>query len=234
MRSLVFLFAIYTLLGVMGVIGFFLVLWRRSWTRWWMRIYVAITCFLAHKLIGISVEVRGTPPAHSAIIAAKHQSLLDVLLIFRSVPEPRFVMKRSLLLTPVFGLFAWRSGGVPVDRRPKHGGTETLVKAFADAQGQISIYPQGTRVPPGEKLPYRRGVLRVAEATGLPVIPVATNTGLFWSKSGRMRGPGTAVVSFLDPIPEDLPRDQLMEQLETVIEAATDALIVEGQASLDR
>ncbi|MEM7671311.1 MAG: lysophospholipid acyltransferase family protein, partial [Pseudomonadota bacterium] len=143
----------------------------------------------------------------------------------------RFAMKRELLWMPVFGLYAWRTGAVALNRRPRYGAAEELVRAFADVPGQIVIYPQGTRVAPGVEAPYRRGITRMAEAPGRRIVPVATNAGLFWRKGGLFHGPGVAVIEFLDPVSGDLPRTALMAELTARIETASDRLTGEAAAS---
>ncbi|MEM6934326.1 MAG: lysophospholipid acyltransferase family protein, partial [Pseudomonadota bacterium] len=120
--------------------------------------------------------------------------------------------------------YAWRTGAVAIDRRTRHGAADDLVSAFGNAPGQIVIYPQGTRVAPGEAAPYRRGIARMAEATGRPVVPVATNAGLFWRRGGRFSGPGTAIIEFLEPIEAGLPRKDLMKRIIERIETASERL----------
>lgn len=227
MRWIVFNGTLYILMGIMGIIGAPTMLWREDWTREWMKLYARTACRIACRMAGLKIEIRGEIPTGNMIVAAKHQSMLEVLILYNALPIPRFVMKKELLWVPVFGIFAWRSGAVPIDRRPRQGGTEHMVRAFKGKDGQLAIYPQGTRIAPGVKAPYRRGVVRLSDATGWPIQPVATNAGLFWQKGGGLHGPGTVVVEFLEPLP-DLPRERIIGELERVIEAASDRLLAEA------
>ena len=215
---------LYAFMGIMGVLGLVLVIWRREWTRDWMKFYARSAQRFARWVYGIEVEIRGPIPQDNVLIAAKHQSMFDVLILYSVLPEPRFVMKRELLWAPVFGLYAWRVGCVPVDRRPQSGSSEKIVQAFSKVTGQLAVYPQGTRVPPGERAPYRRGIARLHHAIRWPIVPVATNSGLFWGRKGEMTGPGTVVVEFLDRMPENLEGPELMAALERRIETASDRL----------
>jgi 1-acyl-sn-glycerol-3-phosphate acyltransferase len=182
-------------------------------------------------MVGIRTEWRGTPPDGEVIVAAKHQSFLDIMMIFTALPNAKFIMKREILWTPVIGLYAWRLDCVAVNRGKRGAAIEKMLadveKGAAEA-GQLIIYPQGTRVPPGEVRPYKVGTALIYEQTGQTCVPVATNVGLFWPKKGIMRKPGNAVVSFLPPIEPGLTTEDFLARLETEVETASDALMREG------
>ncbi|MEM7178714.1 MAG: lysophospholipid acyltransferase family protein [Pseudomonadota bacterium] len=224
MRAVAFHGLVYATMGVMGIVGAPFVLWREAWTRAWQKRFCRAVFWFLNRLYGVTIEVRGAVPTGDVIIAAKHQSMLDVLILYNALPRARFVMKRSLLWMPAFGLYAWRTGAVSIDRRPGSGATEKMLEAFTDAPGQIVVYPQGTRVAPGASAPYRRGVARLAKATGRGVIPVGTNSGFFWRRGGTMTGPGTAVIAFGDPLNGPGTRGDLMAEIERCVEACSDAL----------
>ncbi|MEM9097033.1 MAG: lysophospholipid acyltransferase family protein [Pseudomonadota bacterium] len=223
MKSYVFALMIYGIMGVMGVFGAPIVLWREDWTRAWQKTWCRIVFALLRRGFGIDLSIEGPVPEGDILIAAKHQSMLDVLILYEALPRARFVMKRELMWMPVFGLYAKRTGAVPIDRTPRYGAAEAVVTAFQDAPGQIVVYPQGTRVAPGETAPYRRGIARLAEATGRQVIPAATNAGLFWRKGGRICGPGTVTLRFGAPIIAE-GRAAQMSEIEAWIEAESTAL----------
>lgn len=234
LQSAAHVVAVFGLMGAMGIVGAPVVLWRRDWTIAWMKLYVRWTLALTRALCGIRVEVRGEVPTGAAIVASKHQSLLDVLILYGVLPEPHFVMKRELVWAPVFGLYALRAGCIWV-ARGKGGQSEKMLKRLNrrwTGKGQIVIYPQGTRVPPGEYRPYRRGAVRLYEAFGLPMVLAATNAGWFWPRRGLLRRPGTAVVEFLETLPPGLPRETVMARMEEMIEAASDRLGDEARREL--
>ena len=193
--------------------------------------YCAWVLWTARWMVGIRYEIRGTPPTGEVIIAAKHQSFLDIMLIFYHVPWAKFIMKRELLWTPIIGLYAKRLGCIPVNRGKRGQAIAKMVqdvaKEFADP-GQLIIYPQGTRVPPGQFKPYKVGTAILYEGLRQPCVPVATNVGLYWPKGSIMRYPGTAIVEFLDPIPPGRGREAFLAELEQVVEARSDALMREG------
>ncbi len=186
---------------------------------------------------GLEVEVRGTPPAGHCIVAAKHQSFLDILALARACPDRAFIMKREVLRVPIMGWFARRIGSVPIDRKDGRGARAAIVAAVHEAMprglGQLIIYPEGTRTRPGTSRPYKNGAAMLYQETGLPMVPVACDCGLFWPKGGlRIRG-GRAVIEFLPVFApgSEAGAAELTEQLEAVIEPASARLLEEACAA---
>jgi 1-acyl-sn-glycerol-3-phosphate acyltransferase len=228
LRSAAFVALAYALMLVMGLAGAPVVLWRAAWTRAWNKLYIRMAFALMRRLCGLRVEVRGEIPRDDVVIAAKHQSLLDVLALYLALPEPRFVMKKSLMWMPVFGLFARRTGAVPIDRRGGQGTARRLMEAFRGRPGQIVVYPQGTRVPPGARAPWRRGAAHLQAALGRPLVLVATNGGWFWPRTGILRRPGVAVIEIVERHPPGLSPDAAQALIEARVEAASDRLGAEA------
>ncbi|HUS54935.1 MAG TPA: lysophospholipid acyltransferase family protein [Thermohalobaculum sp.] len=238
LRSAMLVFLVYLLIAVMGILGAPVVLWSRAWTRSWAKLYARGVFALSWCLCGLRVETRGPVPSGAVVVASKHQSLLDVLMLQAVLPEAHFVMKRELLWAPVFGLYALRSGSIWIARE-KRGEGKTMLRRLQGKHrggGQIVIYPQGTRVPPGVVMPYRRGAAMAYESFGLPMVLAATNVGWFWPKKGILKRPGTAVLEFLETLPPGLPRAEVMSRMEAMIETASDRLGEEAakQLGLDR
>ncbi|WP_371416286.1 lysophospholipid acyltransferase family protein [Rubellimicrobium sp. CFH 75288] len=186
---------------------------------------------LAPALVGIRTEVRGTPPAGEVLIAAKHQSFLDIILIYGALPRGRFIMKRELLWAPVIGQYALRLGCVPVHRGRRAQAIRQMVADVAAGRrepGQLIIYPQGTRVAPGVSVPYKPGAAALYAEMGTACVPVACNVGLFWPRRGLALRPGRAVVEFLPAIPPGLEAAEFLRRLEGAIEPASDRLMAEA------
>ncbi|CAN0278908.1 unnamed protein product [Chrysoparadoxa australica] len=140
-------------------------------------------------------------------------------------------MKRELMWAPDIGQYALRIGCVPV-ARGKRG--QAIAKMLSDVDrgaadpGQLIIYPQGTRIAPGVKAPYKVGTALLYEQTGQPCVPAATNVGLFWPRKGIYRKPGLAVVEFLPRIEPGLGRDAFLARLQNEVETASNALMKEA------
>lgn len=237
LRSLAFDLWLYSSLAVLGLLLAPTLATRRS-TAWAMKLYSAQALFMLERICGLRVEIRGAVPSGACVLAAKHQSFLDVLALMDALPEPAFVMKRSLIFAPIFGLYALRLGSAPVDRAGGGAALKRLTRRMArlrarQPQAQIVIFPQGSRVPPGEIARYRRGVAALYAADcAAPCQPAATNAGLFWPRGGRWRRPGVAVYSFLPAIEPGLDANALMRRLEDAIESETSRLEAEAARNL--
>ncbi len=197
--------------------------------------YCAWVFFSLRILCGLRVETRGTPPRGQVLVAGKHHSFLDIMMIYAAIPRGKFIMKAELRFAPVLGWYGLRMGCVPVFRGKRGAAIAKMLEGVASGRempGQMVIYPQGTRVHPDAKRPYKRGTAALYAELGQPCVPVATNAGVFWPKRGIMRHAGTAVVEFLPEIPSGLPAEDFMARIEAALEPASDALVREARAAM--
>ena len=208
--------------------------WLLQPIRFWARLIVV----MLRPLCGIRVRVTGREHLPTgggpALIAAKHQSAFDTVVWLWLLPDPAYVLKRELLDIPIWGWLARGTGMIAVDRLAGSTAMRHLLRAgqAAAAEGrQMVIFPEGTRVPPGERGAYQPGVAALAAATGLPVIPVATDSGVLWGRRAFHKRPGTITVAVLPPLPAGLRRDDLLRRLEAAIEPETERLL--GSAPVD-
>lgn len=229
--SIIFIVQMYLAMAILGILFFPFALFSRNAAFLACHSFCAWVILTARLLCGIRSEVRGTPPEDEVVIAAKHQSFFDIILIFHAVPRGKFIMKRELLYTPILGQYALRIGCVPVNRG-KRGAAIARMKADvakgAADPGQLIIYPQGTRVAPGVDRPYKVGTGLLYEQLGQACVPVATNVGLFWPKRSLLRTPGLAVVEFLPRIEAGLPIGTFMKRLEAEVETHSNRLMAEA------
>ncbi|UWR21706.1 1-acyl-sn-glycerol-3-phosphate acyltransferase [Sulfitobacter sp. S190] len=194
------------------------------------RAYATYVIWCARWMIGLRCEVRGTPPTTEALVAAKHQSFLDIMMIYNALPAAKFIMKNQLRWAPVLGQYVRKMEMIFVDRGKRGAAIQQMVdevEAGRREPGQLVIYSQGTRVRPGLSAPYKVGTAVLYEQLDQPCYPVATNAGVFWPRRGLYRRPGVAVVEFLDPIAPGVPRADFMERLEREVETASTALLEE-------
>lgn len=230
-RSALFLLQAYSMMLVMGIVFAPYAIATpqgartacKTWARWAM--------WTARWMVGLKSEVRGEVPQGEVLVAAKHQSFFDILILFEALPAAKFIMKRELLWTPIIGIYAKRLGCVPVDRGKRGAAIQKMladVEAGLSAPGQLCIYPQGTRVAPGAEMRYKAGTGALYAQLNQPCIPVATNVGLFWPRKGILRKPGTGVIEFLPPIAPGLGLDGFMTELEEVVETGSNALMREA------
>jgi len=231
LASLIFIVQMYLAMAVIGVVFTPWALVSRSGAFFACHAFCAWTIVTLRLLCGLRCEVRGRPPTGEVVVAAKHQSFLDIILIFHAVPRGKFIMKRELIWAPFLGVYALRLGCVPVNRG-KRGAAIAKMKADVAAgaadPGQLIIYPQGSRIAPGVRVPYKVGTGVLYQQLGQPCVPVAVNVGLFWPRRGILRKPGVAVVEFLPEIAPGLDVPAFMERLAAAIEPASDRLMAEA------
>jgi 1-acyl-sn-glycerol-3-phosphate acyltransferase len=185
-------------------------------------------------LVGLRWTVRGREHLlpGPCIIACKHQSMWDTIIWHVEVDDPAIVMKKELLSIPIYGWYSRHTKQIPIDRS---GGARSLkdmlkhARAARDAGRHLVIFPQGTRLAPGADAPYLPGVAALYRDLGLPVVPVALNSGRFWGRKAFMKRPGEIVLEYQEPIPAGLDRRDFMARLRDSIETASDRLDEEAK-----
>lgn len=202
-----------------------------------VRVYTLSTQFALRWIAGISTNVRGRHnlPKGPFILAAKHQSWGDGFLIYPEVNNLVFVTGDHLEKFPLVGRILNKLGAIVIDTcGGSHRRAESLAEGVQQAKAEgrrVLIYPEGHLAPPGFHFPYKPGVWHVQQAMNVPVVPVATNLGLFWQQQEIRKKPGKAVLQFLDPIEPGLNKTDFLARLTTEVETATQGLIAETQNS---
>ncbi len=220
-RSALFNLWFYGMTTVMASLG--IVVRHRPWpavvafAQLWARLALGglrVLCGVRWKVEGAE-NLTGAGPA---VIASMHQSAFDTLVWTLLVPAYCYVLKRELTQVPLFGPLLIASGMIPVDRGAGFSAMRGLLRgtdrAIAQSR-QIVIFPEGTRVAPGQHVPLLPGVAAIAARSGLPVIPVVTNSGLFWGRKSFWKQPGTIIIRILPALPVGLERDALMAAIES-------------------
>ncbi|MEM9967742.1 MAG: lysophospholipid acyltransferase family protein [Pseudomonadota bacterium] len=234
--SLIYIVQVTVMMPVIGLVFAPWAMFSKTGAYTACKTYAAWCMWTARWMIGLRCQVRGEIPQGEVLIASKHQSFLDIIMIFHALPRAKFIMKREILWTPVIGQYTKRMQMVSVNRGQRGRAIAKMMKEVRAGQiepGQIVIYPQGTRVAPGAYLPYKVGTAVLYEQLRQPCIPAATNAGYFWPRRGLYRRPGLAVVEFLEPIVPGLAKHDFMTELERRIEAASDDLLRHAQRASD-
>jgi 1-acyl-sn-glycerol-3-phosphate acyltransferase len=198
-----------------------------------------VSVWLLRVVCGTRIELRGLEnlPKGALIVAAKHQSTWETFALLKLFDDFTFIVKRELMWIPIFGWCMWKGGMIPVDRG---AGSKVLEEMTARARQEIRsgrqliIFPEGTRRAPDAEPRYKYGVAHLYAEVGVPCVPVALNSGLFWPRRAFLRLPGTIVAEFLPPIMPGLDKDAFFRRLQDDIETATARLIAEGRAELQR
>lgn len=186
--------------------------------------------FWARVIVGIKYKIHYPPKEENgvpvkpnendrldgkAIIAAKHQSILEIAVLVTHIPNNFFIIKRELMWIPVYGWAFWRMGMQPVNRTTGATNMQKLTMAVGEKimdKMILIIYPEGTRVAPGNRPKLKRGLLFIAENLKLPVLPVGTDAGLYWPKKGKMK-PGTANLYFEPVLPCTASLEEIREAI---------------------
>ena len=202
--------------------------------RVFIRSYARSSLWLLRVICGTQVSWRGTEniPRGSCIVACKHQSAWETFALYAVLADPIYILKRELMWIPLFGWYTWKAGLIPVDRS---AGLAALSRMTARAQRtiagprarQLVIFPEGTRRSPGAEPSYKPGIAHLYARTGLPCVPAALNSGLFWPRRSLLRRPGTIIVEFLPPIAPGFDRPGFLARLQDTIEEASARLLQE-------
>ena len=198
---------------------------------WAISPFWSVVSFAILRMItGLGYRLEGTEniAASPVIYASKHQSAWDTMIYPHVLQNPIVVLKKELRSIPFYGWYLTKYGSIGIDRS---GGAKALramvqeAREAIDAGRPIVVFPEGTRTAPGEHVKYQSGVAALYRELGVPVVPVALNSGLFWRRRSYLRRPGTIVLRFLPAIPPGLDRKAFMARLETEIENAQAELV---------
>lgn len=204
-RAILVYFMMFLSATVLGPLGMLMILRplksRYRVLTWWARINMV---FL-EKICGLKYEVIGAEniPGHNGLIFCKHQSAWETLALQQIFPAQTWLLKRELLWIPFFGWGLAMLGSIGIDRR---AGSKALAKLITDGNDRLQrglwlvIFPEGTRIPPGENRPFHKGGAILAAKSGYPVVPVAHNAGEFWPRRSIAKKPGTIRVVIGPPI----------------------------------
>jgi 1-acyl-sn-glycerol-3-phosphate acyltransferase len=233
MRNFAFTVAYWALSVTYGLLAALSVaLPGRGTTAWFIRRYVRRMVQAMGAFAGIRIRVEGREhlPQGAFIVASKHQSWGDGFATYDQFDDLAFVTGDHLEKMPLLGPVLKKLGAIVVDSCGGHEARAALKERAADAHRdgrKILIFPEGALAPVGRKYRYRSGVWHMARDFGLPVVPLATNLGLFWPPEGEMR-PGTMTLAFLAPIAAGGDKDAFLFALESVIEAKTAELVAQA------
>ncbi len=225
LRSALFNAFFFSISGILCVLGTFLRLARPQATILVPMVWARIVLAALRLICGIRLELQGReylPRGGAALIASQHQSAFDTLVWLTLLPRCCYVLKSELRRIPLFGAMIAPAGMIVVHRKAGAAALRHLTREAdraAREQRQIVIFPEGTRGEPGRVLPLQPGVAAMAARTGLPVIPVVTNSGRCWGRRAFRKRAGTIHIRLLPPIAATGGRNSLMATLTAAFEA---------------
>ena len=222
-RSLAYALAFYGWTVFAVLLSFPISLFGTRAIRRWAHLWVRFHRWCAANLLGVRARIEGAVPKRSVLVAAKHQSMFETFELVVMLDEPAVVLKRELADIPLWGWVVRRYGVIPVDRS---GGAAALRRMMRSAEAAIAegrpivIFPEGTRVPPGERPPLQPGFAGLYRALRLPVVPVSIDSGRLWPRHRFVKRPGIVTFRFGEPLPPGLPR----AEIEAAVHAAINVL----------
>jgi 1-acyl-sn-glycerol-3-phosphate acyltransferase len=233
-RSALFLVLLSALTVALAIAGLFTLPLRRSVTYRIAVLWSKAATWLLRQVCGLGLRVIGAPaPDRTAVIyAIKHQSAWETVVFPHLVPPISIVLKRELLAIPFYGWYLRRLGMIPIDRTAGGAAIKAMVR---EARRQLSagrsllIMPEGTRMPPGRSGRYHPGVAALSSMLALPIVPVALNSGVFWGGRSFLIRPGVVTLEFLEPLPPQSDRAQLLTMLKDRIESTSENLLQEAR-----
>lgn len=233
LRSALFIVLLNVWTLVLGLLYLPLLALPRRATNIAARFWLHGTFLFLRLICGVRLEVRGTAPVGAALVASKHQSTFETFAFRLLLENPAVILKKELLRIPIFGWYLWKTGIIAIDRAAGTKALKAMVKGAEDAKAagrQVLIFPEGHRMAIGEAPNYHSGVAMLYGSLGLPCVPVAINSGLFWGRGGLSKYPGTVTIHFLPAIEPGLDRKAFMAELQARIETGTAALVDEARA----
>jgi 1-acyl-sn-glycerol-3-phosphate acyltransferase len=236
-RSVVFNIAFYLVLFVYLIVALPTLVLPRGALLWMVKNWSAVNLAMLRIICGLHCEFRGVEkiPSGAVLVASKHQSLWETFALITILKDPAYILKRELMWIPFFGWCAWKAQMIPVDRGARSQALNAMTERARVETGkgrQIIIFPEGTRRAPGAEPKYKFGVAFLYSELGIPCLPVALNSGLFWPRRSFMRYPGTVRVEFLDPIAPGLDRQIFFDRVQHAIESKTAELVAMGERKM--
>jgi 1-acyl-sn-glycerol-3-phosphate acyltransferase len=236
LRALLFNIVFYLNLAALLVGGLVLLVMPRHIAMKGLKLWSRSTMFWQRLIVGTRVELRGLEhlPPGPVLIAAKHQSAWETVTLHAFFDDPAIVLKKELMWVPIMGWLCRKFALIPVDRTASTSAMRALrrhARRARDNGRQIIIFPEGTRRAPGAIPDYKPGVALLYGDLGIPCVPLALNSGLYWPRRKPERYPGTIIVELQPAIPPGLPRKDFMARLGRDIETASARLIEEAARS---
>ncbi|WP_119390486.1 lysophospholipid acyltransferase family protein [Taklimakanibacter lacteus] len=236
LRSFIYNIVFYVNLVLFLVIGSPFYVTPRKWSIRALQAWATTSLWWLKVICGTTYEVRGREniPEGAVLVASKHQSTWDTFALLPLFDDPAMVLKRELVFIPLFGWFIPKFRMIPVERSSGAAALKAMVaraKEAAQMGRQIVIFPEGTRRPPDAPPDYKPGAVALYLKLGLPCLPIALNSGVFWPRRKFLRYPGKIVVEILPAIEAGLKRQEFSQRLETAIEMATERLVKDGRES---
>ena len=229
-RSIIFYLLLFIWTFFLGIFSLPYLLLPSSHLRNLANLWISGILQLLRLTCNITYEIKGKEniPNNAVIVASKHQSAFETLLLFKLIKNSIFIHKRELFFIPIFGLYLKKSNMISINRSE---GINAMRKMLNEVKQRISngysiiIFPEGTRKKTDEPPDYKTGIAGIYKESNSEVLPVAINSGLYWPKHTFIKKPGKIIIKFLKLIPSQLEKSEFLKKIESVIEEETNKII---------
>ena len=224
LRSLLFNFFLYTGIIVVFLIALPALFLPTKITLLFGKLLGHYVVFVVEIFLNTKVEFKGIeniPKTEKYFVASAHQSMFETFALQSVLDYPVFILKKELLKIPLFGLYLKKIKSIEIVRdtttKDNLNFFDKVAEIVKNENRPLLIFPQGTRIKTGERVPFKKGVGRIYEALNISCVPIALNSGKIWPKAGIIKYPGKITISFLEPIKPGLKRDDFIKILENRI-----------------
>ena len=235
-RSLIFNILYYPITAILCFAYLPFLILPRKWLLIMVELYVKIVYVLEKYVLGLDFEIRGAeylPKDEAFIVDAKHFSSYETLKLHILFKDPAIVIKKELFSIPIWGWYAKKMRLIGIDRSNRDTALKSVTQGAqmaADMKRPIVIFPQGTRVSLDHTVkdkPYKAGIMRMQNASGLKIVPLAMNTGVFWPRNAFIKKGGKVIFEFMPAVETGLSTQEGLAIIQEAVESKTAALIAE-------
>ena len=223
-RSLIFNLFLYTGIVSVFIIALPTLFLPPKFTLFFGKFLGHYVIFILKIFLNTKVEFKGKnniPKTEKYFVASAHQSMFETFALQAVLDYPVFILKKELLRIPLFGLYLKKIKSIEIVRdtttKDNLNFFDKVAEIVKNENRPLLIFPQGTRIKTGERVPFKKGVGRIYEALNISCVPIALNSGNIWPKAGIIKYPGKITISFLEPIKPGLKRDDFIKILENRI-----------------
>ena len=223
-RSLIFNLFLYTGIVSVFIIALPTLFLPPKFTLFFGKFLGHYVIFILKIFLNTKVEFKGEnniPKTEKYFVASAHQSMFETFALQAVLDYPVFILKKELLRIPLFGLYLKKIKSIEIVRdtttKDNLNFFDKVAEIVKNENRPLLIFPQGTRIKTGERVPFKKGVGRIYEALNISCVPIALNSGKIWPKAGILKYPGKITISFLEPIKPGLKRDDFIKNLENRI-----------------
>ena len=223
-RSLIFNFFLYAGIASVFIIALPTLFMPAKFTLLFGKFLGYYVILIVRIFLNTKIEIKGIeniPKNEKYFVASAHQSMFETFALQAVLDYPVFILKKELLKIPLFGLYLKKIKSIEIVRdtttKDNLNFFEKVASIIKNESRPLLIFPQGTRLKPDERLPFKKGVGRIYEALDISCVPIALDSGKVWPKKGIIKNPGKITISILEKINPGLNKDEFIKSLEEKI-----------------